>query len=302
LGLPPFAIAVAAALSGCPATATTTAYTPITGILIRSSSLVAGIGCGTGTDQVYQYGAFLSYVVDDAGDHGPAAYSGVFDCYSDGLFSNLPADDAGSLSFDLTIVAWNQASFPPALACDVEETDGGFPGCPGDSPSFVASHSASPNWTTTCTATQQSGVSVLAVCAPLVATGAPSGGDAGENGDAGESSDAGADDAGEDGAAPTPGKPIVVATQGFVGDDSGAYLCGTDYQTVRATYTAGGQSGIASAQCPAPLTITPTVAGDAYAITVELFQAQTAVAQSSCQATASATSPTTATCSAASAE
>ena len=296
MGLTPFVVAAAAALVGCPAAATTTAYTPITGILIRSSSLVAGVGCGTGTDQVYEYGAFLSYVVDDAGDHGPAVYSGVFDCYSDGLFSNLPANEAGSLSFDLTIVAWNQASFPPALACDAEETDGAFPGCPGDEPSFLASHSASPNWTTTCTATQQSGVSVLAVCAPLVATGAPSGGDAGE------SSDAGADDAGEDGPATTPGKAITVATQGFVGDDSGAYVCGTDYQTVRATYTAGGQSGIASAQCPAPLTITPTVAGDAYTITVQLFQSQTAVAQASCLASASATTPTTATCSAASAE
>jgi hypothetical protein len=289
LGLTPFVAVAAAALAGCPAAATT-AYTPITGILIRSSSLVAGVGCGTAPDQVYEYGAFLSYVEGDAGDHGPAVYSGVFDCYSDGLFSNLPANDAGSLSFDLTIVAWNQASFPASLACGEEETDGGFPGCPGDSPGYLASRSASPNWTTTCTATQESGVSVLAVCAPLVATGAPSG------------SDAGAEDSGEDGPASTPGKPIVVATQGFVGDDSGAYVCGTDYETVRATYTSGGESGIASAQCPAPLTITPTVAGGAYAITVELFQGETAVAQASCQATASATTQTTATCSAATAD
>ena len=112
----PFAVAAACALAGCPGTATTTTYTPITGILIRSSSLVTGYGCGTGPGQVYKYAALLKYA-EDGGASGPVVYSGVFDCYSDGLFSNLPADDAGSLSFDVTIVAWNAASFPAPLQC-----------------------------------------------------------------------------------------------------------------------------------------------------------------------------------------
>jgi hypothetical protein len=276
-------VAASGVLAGCPAATTTVAYNPITGITIDSDSLVTGFGCGTGPGQVYEYGVFLSYA-DDGGTHGPAVYSGVFDCYSPGIFSNLPANDAGDLSFDLTVVAWNQASFPTALSCLPDMVpDTGFTTCPGDSPGVLASNEGTPNWTTTCTGTQQSGVSVLAVCAPLTPTGAATG-DAGS----GEASD-------DDGATPA-GQPVLVDTHGFVTGDGGTYVCGTDFQTVRATYSSGSQSGSASATCPAPLSISPTVAGGAYAITVELFQANVGVAQVACQATASATAPVTASC------
>jgi len=281
----PLAVVAACALAGCPGAATTTTYTPITGILIRSSSLVAGYGCGTAAGQVYQYAALLSYI-NDGGPPGPVEYSGVFDCYSDGLFSNLPADDAGSLSFNVTIVAWNQASFPAALQCDPQDSDqgeAGFTTCPGDSPDTVATEEGIPNWITNCTGTQQSGISVLAVCAPLTPTG--SGG-----------SDGGSDDASSGDAASTAGQPVLVDTHGFVTDDGGTLVCGTDYQTVRATYSGGSQSGSLSSQCPAPLSLAPTVAGVAYAITVELFQSGTDVAQAACQATASASTPSTASC------
>ncbi|HEY5243975.1 MAG TPA: hypothetical protein VIJ22_20980 [Polyangiaceae bacterium] len=282
----PLAVAATGLLAGCPAAATTTAYTPITGILIRSSSLVAGYGCGTGDDQVFQYGAFLSYVDDvDAGTHGPAVYSGVFDCYSDGIFSNLPTDDAGSLNFSLTIVAWNQTSFPvTTLSCDPSSVgEAGFTTCPGDSPDTLVNNEGTPNWLTTCTATQESGVSVLAVCAPLTPTKAGA-------------SDAGSGEASAETDAPAAGAAVVVDTHGFVAADGGTLVCGSDYQNVRATYS-GAQSGIVSAECPAPLSIAPpTVAGGAYSLTVELFQSGVAVAQTVCQATASATGPTTASC------
>ena len=280
----PLAVAVAGVLAGCPAAATTTAYTPITGILIRSSSLVAGYGCGTGDDQVYAYAAFLKYVDGDAGATGPVVYSGVFDCYSDGIFSNLPTDDAGSLSFSLTIVAWNQASFPAALACGPGEVgEAGFTTCPGDSPDTLVNDEGTPTWITTCTAKQESGVSVLAVCTPLAPTGAAA-------------NDAGTGDAGAEADGPAAGEAVVVDTHGFVAADGGTLVCGADYQTVRATYS-GAQSGIVSAECPAPLSIAPpTVAGGTYSLTVELLQSGTAVAQTVCQATASATAPTTASC------
>ena len=278
----PLAAATACALAGCPGTATTAAYTPITAILIRSTSLVAGHGCGTGAGQVYRYAALLSYA-DDGGSPGPVTYSGVSDCYADSLFSNLPADDAGSLSFDLTIIAWNQASFPAALACDPSDVgEAGFTACPGDTPDTVASNEGTPNWITRCTATQQYGISVLAVCDPLTATGI-GGGDAGP-GDA------------SDGAAAAAGEAVLVDTHGFVTADAGTLVCGTDFQSVRATYSSGSQSGTVTAECPAPLSITPTVAGGAYAITVELFQSGAGVAQVACQATASASMPTAASC------
>lgn len=280
----PLAAVATCVLAGCPAADTTPAYYPITGIVVRSSSLVAGYGCGTGDGQVYKYAALLSYT-DDGGPPGPVVYSGIFDCYSDGIFSNLPGDDAGSLSFDLTVIAWNQASFPAALACDPDEVgEGGFTACPGDTPDTVASNEGTPNWITNCTATQQFGASVLAVCAPLTATGI--GG-----------LDAGPGDAAD--ATSTAGQAILVDTHGFVMGDAGTLVCGTDFQSVRATYSSGSQSGTVTAECPAPLSITPTVAGGAYAITVELFQSGASVAQVACQATASATMPTAASCAAA---
>jgi len=282
----PLAVVAACALAGCPGAATTTTYTPITGILIRSSSLVAGYGCGTAAGQVYQYAALLSYI-NDGGPPGPVEYSGVFDCYSDGLFSNLPADDAGSLSFNVTIVAWNQASFPAALQCDPADSDqgeAGFTTCPGDTPDTVANDEGIPNWITNCTATQQSGISVIAVCAPLSSTG-------------GGGNDGGLDDAGADDAATSAGQPVLVDTHGFVTGDGGTLVCGTDFQTVRATYSGGSQSGSLSAECPAPLSIGSTVPGVTYAIApVELFQSGVDTAQVACQGTASATTPTTASC------
>jgi len=278
----PLAAAAACALAGCPGAATTTAYTPVTGILIRSTSLVAGYGCGTGAGQVYRYAALLSYT-DDGGSAGPVTYSGVSDCYSDALFSNLPADDAGSLSFDLTIIAWNKTSFPAALACDPSDVgEAGFTACPGDTPDTVASNEGTPNWITHCTATQQYGISVLAVCDPLSATGI--GG-----------TDAGPGDAGAD-ATSAPGQAILVDTHGFVTADAGTLVCGTDFQSVRATYSSSSQSGTVTAECPAPLSIAPTMAGGAYAITVELFQSGSGVAQVACQATASASMPVGASC------
>ncbi|HEY1692429.1 MAG TPA: hypothetical protein VGG39_09720 [Polyangiaceae bacterium] len=159
-------------LAGCPGTATTTAYTPITGIIIESETLVAGHGCGTGPNQVYKYAAILTYVDDGGVPSGGAFQSSVFDCFAQGIFSNLPADSAGSTSFDIAIVAYDQASYPAALDCPVGANEAGLPlACPGDDPDTLMQDEGTPTWTATCTATQQSGVPVLASCTPLVATG-----------------------------------------------------------------------------------------------------------------------------------
>lgn len=267
-------------LAACPSTATTTSYTPITGITIESSSLVAGYGCGTAPGQVYAYAALLSYT-DDAGASKSPVYSGVFDCYANAQFANLPENDGGALSFDVQIFAWDQASFPQVLRClPSTSSPASAADCPGDSVSTVLSNAGTPNWTTTCTATQELGVSAIAVCAPLTPT-APT-------------HDAGTADAGDGSAV---GAPIVVDTHGFVVGDSGTLTCGSGYDTVQATYTVGSQGGeITAVQCPAPLTLTPTIAGAQYTIDVQLLQAGSDVAQATCQATASATTKVTASC------
>lgn len=174
------ALVEAGALAGCPSTATTTTYTPITGLEIDSESLVAGLGCGTAPDQVFMYAAVLSYT-NEGGPPGPAAFSGVFDCYSNAIFSNLPADDAGSTSFDISIFAYNEQSFPATLVCPPPpppflEAGSPYPLCPGDQLKFVEPSEGSATWTTTCTAAQTSGVSQIAICAPLVGPGAPEAG------------------------------------------------------------------------------------------------------------------------------
>jgi len=209
LGL--LAAAGAAAVASCSTTTATTTYTPITGIEIRSASLVAGFGCGEGPTQVYRYAAAVSYAsgsepdaatgggARDAG-HTPDAEAGatlaeaglapvvapvetrvpveqnrvpltnIFDCFADGVFENLPSSDAGSLTFNVTIFAYNkekydEARLPPDPGCPPGVDAGG---CTPTSQPLTAAQEALAPWTTLCTATQQAGTPVIAVCGPLV--------------------------------------------------------------------------------------------------------------------------------------
>jgi hypothetical protein len=263
-------------LAGCPSTATTAAYTPITGIIIRASSLVSGHGCGTGAGQVYKYAALLSYA-DEAGAPGAPVYSGVFDCFTDGIFSNLPSSDAGGLDFALTIYAWSHDAFPDALQCPADPNNP----CPGDDPGTVLSNAGTPTWTTTCTATQQSGISVVAVCEPLASSSAPPGVDGG----APEAS-------AQQGA-------ISVDTHGFSLGDGGTLRCGPDFDSAHATFQAGSQGGQTSTvTCPAPLIIAPAAAGVTYSIVVQLIKAGSTVGQAACTAagSTSASAPSIAQC------
>src|SRR5258708_29252921 len=102
-----FACASACALTGCPSVTTTTGYTPITGIVIRSSALVAGYGCGTGPNQVYAYAALVA-VASNAKPTVPILGS-VFTCFTDGVFENLNPSDGGSLDFAVSIFAYDKA-------------------------------------------------------------------------------------------------------------------------------------------------------------------------------------------------
>jgi len=181
------------ALAGCQQSAPTTAYTPITGIAIPSAELVVGHGCGTrGQEQVYKYAAIVTYydagpnqesgaaaddsgvdqdaaaASEDAGDNQDSALmmpsavtSGIFDCFADGVFSNLPQSDAGNLSFTIQIYAYNACSFPSGLACPQNTATH----CPAEDPNSVASQPS--NWTATCMATQVTGVTAIADCSPL---------------------------------------------------------------------------------------------------------------------------------------
>jgi len=194
LGAGAACVALALALAGCPNTASTSIYTPPTGIQIDSQDLVAGVGCGPGPGQVYRYAAVVTQVAD-AGT--PFVTSGVFNCYSDALFTNLPSPDGGSTLYSIAVFAYDSASFPAALGgCEYDTLNAP---CPGDDASVVKRYESQATWKTTCTATQFQGVPQIATCGQLEPTGAV----AGDGGDAGETADAtGAGDAADASHAP----------------------------------------------------------------------------------------------------
>ncbi len=151
-------------LVGCPNTASTTLYTPPTGIQIDSQTLVAGLGCGSGSGQVYRYAAVVGPAVSDGGfgTDGTPITSGVFDCFTEALFTNLPSPDGGPRDFGIDIFAYDRASFPAELGgCE------NLPlttACPGDDASVVMRYAAQATWQTHCRATQSQGVPQVAVC------------------------------------------------------------------------------------------------------------------------------------------
>jgi hypothetical protein len=284
--------ATAAMLAGCPSSPTTATYTPITGIVIASSDLVAGHGCGTGPDQVYKYVAVLAQAATPSVPYT----SLVVPCDSNAQFSNL-ASDSGDFEYRIYIFAYNFASFPPSLLCTPGHFDGG--GCPGDVPSATAAAGNTqdaaitpifpPNWTTQCTAIEPAGVSEVATCAPL------------------EPTDAGSSPA-----------SITVSSLSFQVAGGGDILaCPQNYQTMGATLSiidggappdaapdAGpdvsadaiadanpesgtvGPSPIPTVSCPSPLVISPAVPNVTYAIDIVLGAGDGgAVAHTTCTAT-----------------
>lgn len=264
------AIFAGSALTGCPSGDAGLVYTPITGVEVEAATLVAGYGCGKGPGQVYKYAVLLTYQ-DEAGPESYAAYSGVFDCYTDAIFSNLQADDAGSLSFDLQVYAFDQASYPTALDNLSFADDAGA----------VEQVAAAANWTTTCTATQQTGISVVALCQPLEPVGGFPEAGAGD-------AEAGALEAGS----------IVVDTHGFPLPEGGAITCGGQpdagvpgYDSVTASY---GQT--ITVTCPAPVRIAPATEGASYAIALAMNEGDAQVATAQCSATGAAGKTVQATC------
>jgi len=164
-----FIVAAAGVWAGCATTAPSAGYTPVTGIVIPAATIVAGHGCGTGADQVFKYAAVVS---TPSGEAPAFVTSGVFDCFADGTFSNLPSPDGGSRTFDVQVFAYTEASFPPALVCPRSTVP-----CPGDDAGAVAPWEGSANWTTECTVTQIQGVPSITTCGALEPRDAGSGGD-----------------------------------------------------------------------------------------------------------------------------
>jgi hypothetical protein len=170
-------IAAAAALAGCPSNAAPSLYSPITGMIIDSATLLQGVGCGTDPDQVYKYAAVVTLEGDATSQLPGLPVSGVFDCFTNGELSNLPTFDGGTTEYSVAIYAFNYQTFPAShlgMCVDL----GADASCQGEDPKTVAQFASTANWTTTCTAIQVPGVSEVANCGSLVSTSDGGAGDA----------------------------------------------------------------------------------------------------------------------------
>lgn len=290
----------------CSGSGSTTGIPPITGIVIRAETLTVGRGCGRGPTQLFKYAAIVYGYTDGPADvkgsYRTPITAGVYDCFADGTFVELP-ETAGSTTFRLEVFAYSEPAYTAARATvDTAGTNGD------------ALRTTNPTWTTVCTATQLRDVQALAVCDPLVSGLAPSSvilrteffSRATGNGSICSRSllsDAGATDAGDGGAgadggdASTDASAPDAATDG--GSDGGLPTSGLVFSTLRVAARANGASVVpeTNVSCPDTFVIPNAVAGAAYELDVALFDDTAAlVGSTKCRAQAVAGVETAATC------
>lgn len=150
----------------CGEAAATTTFTPQTGVVVRSESLTSGIGCGTGSTQIFKY---VAVAVDK---NHMASAAGVYECFADGVLVNLqPAqqpDGTYSLDYTVQVYAFNQAAYTASqgkITADVAQ-----PNTAGSQFASDAFATLGATYTTSCTATEQGNIQVVAVCAKLAAS------------------------------------------------------------------------------------------------------------------------------------
>jgi hypothetical protein len=246
-------------LPACGGTTTTTGISPITGILIRSDALVGARGCGRGPTQVFKYAAV---VVDG---NGSAITAGTYDCFADGSFQNLAIG-----SYTVEIFAFSQAAYD-AQSSDI------LSAASSTAPDLPRLRRLSASSTTSCRATQQQNIEVLAVCDPLRETA------------------------------------VEIATDTFPTADGVGVMCKQDYLNVvvaRPTLADGstlpGSFGdtvdggetrtTREVECPASIVLRGIPAGATITAEVDLVFAAVVIAHTRCHATAASGQTTKATC------
>jgi hypothetical protein len=158
----------------------------VSGIFITPDELnnTGTLVCGTDAGDVYKY---VAIVINNSRD---IAGAGVFDCFADVVFGNLPGTDAGSLNFAIWVYVYDQADFNTANADNalvdavtllnrVNQPDGSVVPVPisvvpdgGTAahgfPAALSTVCLRPaTWVTTCSAASQPGVQFQANCNSL---------------------------------------------------------------------------------------------------------------------------------------
>jgi hypothetical protein len=302
-------LACVAVFVACGGSGSTTGIPPITGIIIRAETLTSGRGCGRGPTQLFKYAAIVyGYAegpADVKGSYRTPVTAGVYDCFADGTFVELP-ETGGSTTFRIDVFGYTEPAYTSAR--DVIENAG--------TNGTALRDSTKPTWTTSCTATQLRDVQALAVCEPLVSGLAPSSiilrtaaffrangtqticigsirADAGA--DAGDGDGGGGGDAAADGA-------IDAATEASAegGIDAGMAPLGLAFSTVRVTATSGGAAVVPQTdiRCPDTFVIPNAIADATYDLDVALLDDTAAlVGTTKCSAKAVAGVETAASCS-----
>lgn len=298
-------LACVAVVVACGGSGSTTGIPPITGIVIRAETLTNGRGCGRGPAQLFKYAAIVYGYTDGPADvkgsYRTPVTAGVYDCFADGTFVELP-ETGGSATFRLDVFAYSEPAYAAASAT-IESA-----GTNGD-----ALRTTNPTWTTVCSATQLRDVQALAVCDPLISGLAPSsillrtgvfsradgtasicirtlGGDAG--------TDAGGDDAG-DAAIDASADAATDDASAEGGTDGGTAPSGLVFSTVRIAVTTNGAATTpeTSIACPDTFVIPNATAGATYDLDVTLLDdAAALVGKTRCAAQAAAGVETAATC------
>lgn len=259
---------------------------PVTGIVIRAESLTQGRGCGTGASQVFRYAAVV-YGMDGAGNFTVPRAANVFDCFTDGTFVQL-APVNGSLDFRVDVFVYTQPAYASQKAT-IDNASAPEPPLPTDAnPNPVAPALAvktalegtTPTWTTSCTATQQPDVRVLAACNPLAAG----------TGGLGGQTDAATDGGGDAGAI------VTLSLGSFPNAEGGTYRCSDQFTKTRVRPRVGGTIGEAvDLRCdrvdeqgtlvPVVFEVNPALAPANYEIDVGLVRADdTVLGQTICRA------------------
>jgi hypothetical protein len=308
--------AIAAVLGGgpvaCGTSGTSETFAPITGIVVRAESLTTGRGCGTEGSQIFKYVAAV-FGLNPADVMQPPAKqrydlflaANVYDCFTDGLFVNLP-DTFGVSSYDVQVFAFNKAAYDAAggdaalksLTAQLQAERAALVAALADPDSGNAAldsvnainvnitrlRAVVPTYSTVCTATQYQLVQTLAVCPPL---------------------SAGATAIGK----PTPPATVTLSTATFAGPEGGTLRCGPGLDYVRVRYRTGTGNTfgpITESDCNLPtdggtapfvITVSPAPAPASITIEVALLRGDgTVVGQTTCGAETSPGLTTAAVC------
>ena len=154
------ALAALAALCAACESGTTTDELAITGVVVRAEPLTRGTGCGTRAGQVFKYAA----VTTRAGTER-VVDAGLYDCFADAAFINLPPDDTGSYRFDIHVFAFDRGQHDAQAGAVGAALARGEDGVPAGALGGLRALTTLAR--TRCTVTQTLTVQSVASCDPL---------------------------------------------------------------------------------------------------------------------------------------